>query len=73
MNRFFQLAKYRLGLPNGLGGSGFVVSSSFLINTGGFSFKALTEDCELEIDMERKQGRVLWDHSVRVYDEKPDN
>ena len=73
MNRFFQLSKYRLGLPNAIGGTGFVVSSNFLINTGGFCFKSLTEDIELEIEIVRKHGRVLWNHNVRVYDEKPDN
>lgn len=73
MNRFFQLSKYRLGLPNSIGGTGFVVCSNFLINNGGFNFKSLTEDIELEIEIVRKGGRVLWNHNVRVYDEKPDN
>ncbi|EBN4400203.1 glycosyltransferase family 2 protein [Salmonella enterica] len=73
MNRFFQLSKYRLGLPNAIGGTGFVVCSKFLINTGGFCFKSLTEDIELEIEIVRKHGRVLWNHNTRIYDEKPDN
>lgn len=73
MNRFFQLSKYRLGLPNAIGGTGFVVRSDFLIDTGGFCFKSLTEDIELEIEIIRKHGRVLWNHNTRVYDEKPDN
>ncbi|AOA57470.1 glycosyltransferase family 2 protein [Acinetobacter larvae] len=73
MNRFFQLSKYRLGLPNSIGGTGFVVRSDFLINIGGFCFKSLTEDIELEIEIVKQQGRVLWNHNTRIYDEKPDN
>ncbi len=73
MNRFFQLSKYRLGLPNAIGGTGFVVTSKFLLDNGGFCFKSLTEDIELEIAIVRNHGRILWNHNTRIYDEKPDN
>lgn len=72
-NRFFQLAKYRWGLPIALGGTGFVVSTDYLINSGGFNYKSLTEDLEMEIEIVNQGGKVAWNHFARVYDEKPDD
>lgn len=72
-NRFFQLAKYRWGLPVALGGTGFVVSTDYLIESGGFNYKSLTEDLEMEIEIVNRGGKVLWNHFARIYDEKPDN
>lgn len=72
-NRFFQLAKYRVGLPNAIGGTGFIVRLDYLMKHGGFRFHSLTEDLELEMEIVKDNGRVLWNHFVRVYDEKPDN
>lgn len=71
-NRFFQLAKYRLGLPNAIGGTGFIVRLDFLMKHGGFKFKSLTEDLELEMEIVRHNGRILWNHFTRIYDEKPE-
>ncbi|CAM3955539.1 glycosyltransferase family 2 protein [Mesobacillus thioparans] len=72
-NRFFQLAKYRLGLPNAIGGTGFIVRLDYLMKHGGFRFHSLTEDLELEMEIVKDNGRILWNHFVRVYDEKPEN
>ena len=72
-NRFFQLAKYRLGLFNSIGGTGFAVSAQWLIETGGFNYKSLTEDLEMEIEIVKSGGKILWNHFTRIYDEKPDN
>ena len=72
-NRFFQLAKYRWGLPIALGGTGFVVSTDYLIESGGFNYKSLTEDLEMEIEIVNRGGKVFWNHFARIYDEKPDN
>jgi cellulose synthase/poly-beta-1,6-N-acetylglucosamine synthase-like glycosyltransferase len=72
-NRFFQLAKYRVGLPNAIGGTGFIVRMDYLMKHGGFRFHSLTEDLELEMEIVKDNGRVLWNHFVRVYDEKPEN
>lgn len=71
-NRFFQLAKYRVGLPNAIGGTGFIVRMDYLMKHGGFRFHSLTEDLELEMEIVKDNGRVLWNHFVRIYDEKPD-
>ena len=72
-NRFFQLSKYRLGLPNSIGGTGFFVKTDFLIDSGGFNYSSLTEDLEMEIEIVEQHGKVLWNHFVRIYDEKPDD
>lgn len=71
MNRFFQLAKYRLGLPNSIGGTGFAVSTKWLAQANGFASKSLTEDLEMEIRIVEDGGRILWNHFARIYDEKP--
>jgi len=71
-NRFFQLSKYRLGLPNAIGGTGFIVRLDYLIKHGGFVFQSLTEDLELEIQIVKDGGRILWNHFARIYDEKPE-
>jgi len=71
-NRFFQLAKYRLGLFNAIGGTGFAVSTQWLVGTGGFAYKSLTEDLEMTIEIVKSGGKVLWNHFTRIYDEKPD-
>ncbi len=70
-NRFFQLSKYRLGLPNSIGGTGYVVTSKYLINSGGFNYNSLTEDLEMEIEIVLSGGKILWNHFTHVYDEKP--
>lgn len=72
-NRFFQLARYRIGLDNAIGGTGFVVRVDWLLNNGGFRYKSLTEDLEMEIEIIKSGGNILWNHFVRIYDEKPDN
>ncbi|WPH64248.1 glycosyltransferase [Staphylococcus phage vB_StaM_PB50] len=71
-NRFMQAARYRIGLPNSIGGTGFCVTSEYLINSGGFNYKTLTEDLEMEIEIIRNGGRVLWNDFASIYDEKPD-
>ncbi len=71
-NRFFQLSKYRLGLPNALGGTGFAVTTKYLIGSGGFNYKSLTEDLEMEVEIVCNGGKVLWNHFTRIYDEKPE-
>lgn len=72
-NRFMQAAKYRIGLANSIGGTGFFVKTEWLINNGGFNFKSLTEDLEMEIDIVKNGGRVLWNNFTGIYDEKPEN
>ena len=71
-NRFMQLAKYRLGLPNSIGGTGFFIKTDWLISKGGFKFDSLTEDLEMEIEIVKEDGRILWNDHASIYDEKPE-
>ncbi len=70
-NRFFQLAKNRLQLNNVIGGTGFAVTTSYLYARGGWTAMSLTEDLETQIEATAEGRRILWNHSVRIYDEKP--
>ena len=70
-NRFFQLAKSYLGLNSVIGGTGFAVTTSYLHQRGGWTAMSLTEDFELQIEATCDGKRILWNHNVRIYDEKP--
>lgn len=70
-NRFFQFAKNRLGLNNVIGGTGFAVSAKYLYSRGGWTAMSLTEDFELQIESTCEGRRIMWNHNVRIYDEKP--
>jgi len=70
-NRFFQCAKSRLGLNCVIGGTGFAVSAPYLHSRGGWTAMSLTEDFELQIEATCDGKRIIWNHNVRIYDEKP--
>ena len=70
-NRFFQLSKYRLGLNCTIGGTGFAVDTKYLYGRGGWTTMSLTEDFEIQVEATIDGKRILWNHNVRVYDEKP--
>ena len=72
-NRFMNLAKYRLGLNASVGGTGFAIRTSYLQARGGWTSMSLTEDFEIQVDVTLSGGRILWNHNVRIYDEKPTN
>ena len=70
-NRFVALAKHRLHLNCGIGGTGFAMSTSYLYQRGGWTTSSLTEDLEMQTEATLEGRRVLWNHFTRVYDEKP--
>lgn len=70
-NRFFQLAKHRLGLNCSIGGTGFAISTAYLYQRGGWTTMSLTEDFEIQVEATLSGKRILWNHNTRVYDEKP--
>jgi len=72
MNRSWQLAKYRLGLGNAIGGTGFCVDRG-LLNEVGWTARSLTEDLEFTMQCLLKGEKATWCHHARVYDEKPTN
>ena len=70
-NRFFDLAKYRLGLNCAIGGTGFAMSTAYLHERGGWTTMSLTEDFEIQVEATLEGRKILWNHVTRVYDEKP--
>ena len=70
-NRFFDLAKHRLGLNCPIGGTGFAMSTEYLYARGGWTTMSLTEDFEIQVEATLEGRRILWNHCTRVYDEKP--
>lgn len=70
-NRFFQLAKHRLGLNCSVGGTGYAIATSYVHQRGGWTSMSLTEDIEIQMEATGEGRRILWNHGVRVYDEKP--
>ena len=70
-NRFFQFAKSNMGLNSVIGGTGFAVSAQYLHERGGWTAMSLTEDFELQVAATCEGRRILWNHNVRIYDEKP--
>ncbi len=70
-NRFFDLAKHRMGLNCVIGGTGFAITTSYLYERGGWTTKSLTEDFEIQVEATLEGRRILWNHNTRVYDEKP--
>lgn len=70
MNRSWQLAKYRIGLGNAIGGTGFCVDTS-LMKEVGWNATSLTEDLEFTMQCLLKGVKATWSHHARVYDEKP--
>lgn len=70
-NRFFQLAKHRLGLNCAVGGTGYAISTAYVRERGGWTTSSLTEDIEIQVDATLDGRRILWNHGTRVYDEKP--
>lgn len=70
MNRFWQLAKSRLGLGNAIGGTGFCVESG-LFKEIGWTAQSLTEDLEFTMQALLKGIKTHWCHYARVLDEKP--
>ena len=70
-NRFFDLAKHRLGLNCAIGGTGFAMSTAYLYERCGWTTRSLTEDFEIQVEATLEGRRILWNHNTRVYDEKP--
>ncbi len=70
-NRFYQLAKDRLGVNCSIGGTGLAFSMQALREIGGWQANSLTEDMEMQILFTEHGQRILWNHYARTYDEKP--
>jgi cellulose synthase/poly-beta-1,6-N-acetylglucosamine synthase-like glycosyltransferase len=72
MNRSWQLAKSKIGLPNAVGGTGFCVDTK-LFTEVGWTARSLTEDLEFTMQCILVGESAKWCHNARVYDEKPES
>ncbi|ELK39428.1 family 2 glycosyl transferase [Brevibacillus agri BAB-2500] len=70
MGRMWQQARYRLGLPNALGGTGMCFDINVLKELG-WGATSLTEDLEFTMKAVLNNIRPVWAHHAKVYDEKP--
>lgn len=71
-NRAVQYAKSRLNWNASVGGTGFVLSTKYLI-TNGWNPRSYTEDFELQVELAIRGERSTWNHFAKVYDEKPND
>ena len=72
MNRSWQLAKSKIGLPNAVGGTGFCVDTKLFVEVG-WTARSLTEDLEFTMQCILAGESARWCHNARVYDEKPES
>ncbi len=69
-NRFWCLARSRLGLAVPLGGTGMCIEAR-LLEEVGWGTSTLTEDLEFSARALQHGVRTIWAHEAAVYDEKP--
>ncbi|WP_430602634.1 hypothetical protein IGJ02_003088 [Enterococcus sp. DIV0724b] len=69
-NRAVQYANYRLGWNAAIGGTGFVLQTSYL-EENGWNPRSYTEDFELQVELSLQNKKSGWNHFAVVYDEKP--
>ena len=70
MNRFYHLARYKIGLSPMLNGTGFMVKFE-VIKPDGWDTKTLTEDIEFSLKRIIKGKKLGWATDAIVYDEEP--
>ena len=70
MNRAWQLARYKIGIGNAIGGTGFCIDTQ-VIKKVGWTARSLTEDLEFTAQCLLLGIKATWCHEARVYDEKP--
>ncbi|MCF8565420.1 glycosyltransferase [Alicyclobacillus tolerans] len=69
-NRLWQNARYNLGLPCALGGTGLCIDYA-LLQEMGWEATGLTEDLEFGVRCVKRGVIPAWAHDAKVYDEKP--
>ncbi|MPZ22586.1 MAG: glycosyltransferase [Dehalococcoidia bacterium] len=68
--RTYQLARYQIGLPCALGGTGFCIATPVL-RQYGWDVTSLTDDLEYTMRVLLHGVKPTWAHSAVIYDEKP--
>lgn len=69
-NRAVQAANYALGWNAAIGGTGFILDTTYL-KENGWNPRSYTEDFELQVELSMKGLRSGWNHFASVLDEKP--
>lgn len=72
MARLWQLSRFRVGLPNALGGTGMCFDIAVLKELG-WGVNSLVEDLEFTAKSVLHGIRPVWNHQAKVFDEKPIN
>lgn len=70
INKLYQTARYNIGFPNQLNGTGFAVKTDIL-KEYTWGAKCLAEDMEYTMELMTHGIRVGWNEKAIVYDEKP--
>ena len=71
MNRFYNYARYKLGLAPLLNGTGFMIAMSVLKEENGWHTTTLTEDTEFSLKQIAKGKKIAWANDAIIYDEQP--
>lgn len=71
-NRSIQYAKHRMGWNTAVGGTGFALSTNYLIEQG-WNPRSYTEDFEIQVELSIRGEESTWNHFAKVYDEKPNS
>lgn len=71
-NRAVQYANYVLGWNTAIGGTGFVLDTTYL-KQNGWNPRSYTEDFELQVELSLQGKKSGWNHFAIVYDEKPNS
>lgn len=69
-NRAIQFAKHRVGWNTSVGGTGFAISTDYLVENG-WTPRSYTEDFEIQVELSIQGKQSTWNHFAKVYDEKP--
>ena len=70
MNRFYHLARYKLGLSPLINGTGFMVRFD-VVKPNGWQTYTLTEDIEFSLQRIVAGKKLGWATDAIVYDEQP--
>lgn len=70
-NPFWQKSKDRLGLVPTINGTGYVITTQYLKELGGFTCHSLTEDFEIQAKAVIQNKRIAYNANTRIYAEHP--
>jgi cellulose synthase/poly-beta-1,6-N-acetylglucosamine synthase-like glycosyltransferase len=70
INKLYQTARYNIGFPNQLSGTGFAIKTGIL-KEYGWGATCLAEDMEFTMKLMLNNVLVGWSEKAVVYDEKP--